>query len=125
MVTEVLNSVREENWTLGVTLLTALSRLNNFLLEGMMTSFAIRRMRIIVNLASFSKNVVYHIVSFQRVRSIIEIPVQNNAFRILLFPNDVSKNMCCDFRFTNRSVTELHTNKINSSLVSREGAHTF
>ena len=56
LVNEVLNSVGEEGWTFGVPLLTAILRLNYLVSEEKMRGSAICRVRVIVNLASFSEN---------------------------------------------------------------------
>ena len=55
LVNEVLNSV-EESRTFGVPLLTALLRLNYFVSKEKMRCFAVCRVRVIVNLSSFSEN---------------------------------------------------------------------
>ena len=89
-----------------------------------MRGFAIYRVRINVKLASFSQKGAEQCVTFQRVKSICEVQLQNNVFRILLVLNDVSKNLCCDFSSRTCSAAELRTIEFNSSLVHREGAHT-
>ena len=122
-ITLYYNSVGEERWTLGVPLLTALLRLNNFLSEEKMRGFTISRKCIIVSLASFSKNGFYDFVTFQRVESIFEVYLQNNVFRILLVLNEVSKNV---LRFQLHDLfgsrTAYHGNQVVGSQ-SRRSSH--
>ena len=85
-----------------------------------MRVFAICRVRIIVNLASFSQNGVYLFVTFQRVKIFFEVHLQNNVFRILLVLNEFSKNMCCDFSSTTCFAAELCTMEIRRWSVVKE-----
>ena len=61
----------------GPLLLTASLPLNSFRSEKKMKGFAICRVRVFVNLASFSRNGVLHFVTFQRVESIFEVHLQS------------------------------------------------
>ena len=72
LVDEVLNSVGEESWTFGVSLLTALLRLNYFVSEEKMRGFAICRVRVFVNLATFLENGVNILSRFSQFKTILK-----------------------------------------------------